>query len=326
MSLLATLDSGSNSTAEGASRANEKPAAAGEIRLLTLNLGLPYLGMGRRWRVALAENCRERLAAAPEMLASTDADVIALQEVYSPVDRGYLAEAMAARYPFCAHTTGFRGALGSGLMLLSRFPIVRSGFVPCHDAPWWLSPLWQQGFLSVEMVLPALGKTRLINVHLAATLPFGALDAPASAQNRSREIDQLLTAAGDAPAAAILLGDFNTGDTIYPDNYRRILLAGYADAFVAVNGANQPGAVTWDAANPANSKGRFRHSPSQRIDHVMVRHSRRSTLIPAAARVVLRERCVKTGTGQRICLSDHYGMLVTLALQAERPDPSIPKP
>ena len=67
----------------------------GEVGCLTFNLGLPGLTVWGFRRMALAANNRERLAAAPGILSSTDADVIALQEVYRPADRRFLAQAMA---------------------------------------------------------------------------------------------------------------------------------------------------------------------------------------------------------------------------------------
>ena len=234
---------------------------------------------------------------------------------------------MAPRYPFCAQAVRSRSLLGNGLMLLSRFPIVRSAFLPCIGASWWLNPLWRQGFLLAEIELPGAGRTSLINVHLAANLPFGDAEATASERNRTREIGQLLAAASAQSSAAILIGDFNTSDQIYPANYRRIIEAGYADAFVAANGEVRDGddTFTWDAANPVNGQGRFRHAPSQRIDHVFVATARQPALVPTSARVVLRDKSVRTASGERVSLSDHYGMLVALTQQSGAREIQIPQ-
>jgi endonuclease/exonuclease/phosphatase family metal-dependent hydrolase len=288
-------------------------AAAGTVRVLTLNLGLLGLELRNRWHVALAGENEERLAAAPQMLCSVGADVLALQEVYSPAHARMLVEALATRYPFSAAAPRSRSIIGSGLMFFSRFPIVRSAFTPCRGAPWWTAPLWQQGFLAVDVDLPVIGCTRLINVHVAASLPFGNPHSNASEANRRSEIAQLIAAASAEDRAAILVGDFNTSEEIYPENYDRIIEAGYADAFISANkSAPTIGAVTWDSTNPLNTRGRFRDHPSQRIDHVFVHNAHARSLAPIAAQVVLQDRNIRLKSGEYSSLSDHYGMLVTL--------------
>jgi endonuclease/exonuclease/phosphatase family metal-dependent hydrolase len=198
-------------------------------------------------------------------------------------------------------------------MFFSRFPILRSTFTPCRGAPWWTGPLWKQGFLAVEVDLPVIGCTRLINVHVAASLPFGDPRSAMSEANRSLEFDQLIATASAENQAAILVGDFNTSETVYPEKYDRIIKAGYADAFVLANkSAPTVGTITWDSANPLNIKGRFRDFPSQRIDHVFVHEAYLQSLTPIAAQVVLQDRNIRLKSGKYSSLSDHYGMLVTL--------------
>ena len=199
-------------------------------------------------------------------------------------------------------------------MLLSRFPILQSEFMPCHSAPRWTRLFWNQGLLIVTFDVPGIGRIRLINVHLAASVPFGHSGSAASEANRAREIEQLLSATKGGERPAILTGDFNAGPEAHADSYHRVIKAGYADAFVGSprSAATDPG-FTWDAANPLNVRGRFRGSPSQRIDHVFVSGTGSPSLMPTSARIVLQERIISTTSGTEIPLSDHYGMLVTLA-------------
>jgi endonuclease/exonuclease/phosphatase family metal-dependent hydrolase len=284
------------------------------IRVLTINLGLLGFELKSRWRMPVDLHLGERLAAAPVLLSSLQADVIALQEVYGPADREVLAGAMATRYPFGAGSPKGHSLVGNGLMLLSRFPVLRSAFMPAEGAPLWTLPFWQQGLLAVDLDLPLIGRTRLINTHIASSVPFGRAGSGASKANRNREIAQLLAAANAGGQAAILAGDFNTSPEIHSENYERIVDAGYVDGFVASNPSERRnGGFTWDSANPLNARGRFRDAPSQRIDHVFVRADR--SLVPISAQIVLQDRTIQTGSGLRIPLSDHYGMLVTLALR-----------
>jgi endonuclease/exonuclease/phosphatase family metal-dependent hydrolase len=291
----------------------QRPDAVDTLRVLTFNLGLLGFELRNHWRMAVDAHFGERLAAAPRLLSSLDADIVALQEVYSPTDRQVLARAMAARYPFQTASPKTHSLVGNGLMLLSRFPILHSAFMPCRGSPLWTLPFWKQGLLAVEFDLPSIGRVRLINVHIAASVPFSHADSTASRANRDREIDQLLSATNGGEVTTILAGDFNTGPSVHPEHYDRIIGAGYADAFVASN-PSAAGGFTWDAANPLNAHGRFRDAPSQRIDHVFVRGSQSASLEPTSAHIVLQDRVIQTAAGQQIPLSDHYGMLVSLAL------------
>jgi endonuclease/exonuclease/phosphatase family metal-dependent hydrolase len=302
----------SNNQPADDSAPRERPERAGSFRLLTINLGLLGVGMSGLWRLPIDSELKRRLAAAPDLLSAIDADVIALQEVYAPADRQFLIRAMAARYPYSAGSPKALSLVGNGLMVLSRFPILHSEFVLCEGAPPWTRLVWKQGLLGVDLDLPVVGRTRLINVHLAASVPFGHSGSMASEANRNREIVQLVSVASAGDPAAILAGDFNNSPEIHSNHYDRIIAAGYVDAFVAARepaGANA--GITWDAANPLNARGRFRNSPSQRIDHVFV--SQASSLTPVSAQLVLQESIIPTPSGRRIPLSDHYGMLATLA-------------
>src|SRR5262245_41489897 len=264
------------------------------IRLLTLNLGLLQFPLRGSWRIMAISGNEERLGGAPAMLSALNADIIALQEVYSIAHRQFLVQSLAGSHPFIAKSPPSHWLVGNGLMLFSRFPILKSTFTPCRGAPLWTGVFWKQGFLVVDVNLPVISETRLINVHLAPSLPFGDPASAASAKNRSREIDQLLSAATDENRAAILVGDFNTSEKIYPECYGRFIQAGYRDTFVLVNKcASEVDAVTWDASNPLNAQGRFRHVPSQRIDHVFVHNAVAPSLTPVAAQIVLRDRSIK---------------------------------
>ena len=293
--------------------AENDAAAGGSLCLLSLNLGLLGFELRSRWHIALASGNDERAMAAPPILSSVDADIIALQEVYGSANRRLLLQALSQSHPHHVEPPRSYSLVDNGLLLLSRFPILQSAFTPCRGAPRWTSPLWKQGFLAAEIDMPVFGRSWLINVHIAASLPFGNPNAAVSEENRTREIAQLLSAASAVDPAAILIGDFNTSEEIYPANYRRLIAAGYVDAFIAANGsARHPPAFTWDAANPINAGGRFRDFPSQRIDHVFIHNARMASFTSIAARVVFQERSVRMKAGYSACLSDHYGMLVTL--------------
>ena len=73
--------------------------------------------------------------------------------------------------------------------------------------------------------------------------------------------------------------------------------------------ASPPG--TWDPANPLN-RGRVT-GPARRVDSVFVRSGGGRTVAVADARIVLDEPLVPLPDGGPVPVSDHYGLLATLA-------------
>lgn len=284
-------------------RLRPPPAATRLLRILTLNLGLNGLRAGRRF--AIASHIEARLAAAPDQVAALDADIIALQEVYDRRDRRFLVQQLRHSHPFAFAASARLSLYGNGLLFLSRLPIRSGRFVPVRAAApptRWLS---EQGFLLAEIGADGMPPLRFVNVHLLASEPLGRPN-PA---RRMREIKALL--ALGRQQGAILLGDFNTSPVVAPDLYAALLAAGYSDAFAAANGAGEE--PTWDAGNLLNRTGMHHREPSQRIDHVFVPHGLRGAIGPHAAAVVLRQPCVALPDGVCCTVSDHYGLLVTLA-------------
>jgi endonuclease/exonuclease/phosphatase family metal-dependent hydrolase len=293
----------------GSPRSNPRDSGAAELRVLTFNLGL--LALRPSGRLPLSPHVEARLAAAPHHLCATGADVIALQEVYAARHSRFICDAMTETHPH-AFVPRHRGSLlGSGLMFLSRYPITDGGFVACGRARTLDGMVSDKGCLWVAVDVPALGRIRLMTVHLTVGGVFRRPDDDESVGHRRIEIEHALAVA-DRHEPAILLGDFNCSPTISPENYRRIIAAGYVDAFAAACAPDiRDEAATWDAGNPLNVAGRYRHSPSQRIDHVFVPRTLAGGLIPRAADIVLRQRVVEIGSS-KLPLSDHYGLMATL--------------
>lgn len=261
------------------------------LSLLTLNLGL--LAWGPLWAPICAHG-PERLAAAPALLRAAGADVVALQEVYTARHRRLIAEALGDLYPHAAAPETDELLLGCGLMLLSRYPIIGQSFTPLPRRPGMAARLSRPGCQRVLIDLPGAEPVAMVNTHL-----------PAFAENRQRQSEaaHLLGVGEDA----ILLGDFNCSPAVDADVYRRILWAGYRDAFAEVQ-AGEP--ATWDAANPLNRIGPHRDAPSQRIDHVFLPQRFRTM----TARICLTEPAVAV-TGGAVPLSDHYGLMVRVLAQ-----------
>ena len=300
---------GTSAVPGGAAAARLRSASeTGEFGLLTFNLGLLAAAIPGAGAVSLSDHVQPRLRAAPGEIAALGADVVALQEVFDPLHQSFLAGALRGIYPHAVAAPGRRTLFGSGLMLLSRHRLEHVAFTRSSG-----SVIAQTGFLSAELCVPAFGRLRVVNVHLKADIPLARTESPGGMTRRQRELRALLATIRNSMNPTILLGDFNTSPEIVPSLYRGIVEAGFADCFAAsATTAAQRGAVTWDAANPLNLRGLWRSSPSQRIDHVFVSKSCHAPR-PAAAEIVLCDACVGIPGGGNVPLSDHYGLLVSLA-------------
>jgi endonuclease/exonuclease/phosphatase family metal-dependent hydrolase len=285
------------------------------LSLLTLNIGLLRYRLWRNWQIPINRHIAERLAAAPQALAAINADIVALQEAYHDADRDALIAGLLDIYPYVAESPRRRSFVGSGLLLLSKYPLHDVEFLACEGAPRWTYPFWMQGLLLAGIDLPGVGHVRIVNVHLAPSLPRRDAEMPASIANRAREIAQLVSVAATEPGPSILIGDYNASETICPDIYRQILALGYEDSYVSVHGSPSLSAVTWDPANVLNAAGPFAAAPPQRIDHVFVRSGEGRAITSDSAAIVLQEPTVTIDGSRYVSLSDHYGVRVGLRFQ-----------
>jgi endonuclease/exonuclease/phosphatase family metal-dependent hydrolase len=282
---------------------------------MTLNLGLLALRpLGLRG-LSFAGHVDRRLAAAPDHLHGCGADVIALQEVYARPHGRFLRKRLLASYPHACVPRKLRSILGSGLMFLSRYPIVSSEFFPWRGAP-IENAVSAKGCLYVAVDIPGYGPLGLLNLHLSVG---GVLRRPNQSNANARqlaEIDQVLKVANLLSSVPpILIGDFNCSPVVNPEVYRRIVGAGFVDAFAATATSEQKESpVTWDPANPLNAGGPHRHAPSQRIDHVFVPSILATTFTPTLSSIEFRKPTIDVGRGRTVTLSDHYALFQRLAL------------
>jgi endonuclease/exonuclease/phosphatase family metal-dependent hydrolase len=302
----------------GRSGAVEIVPEATTLSLMTLNLGL------LAWRpfglagISIDPYVEERVAAAPAHLRASGVDIIALQEVYASRHRRFLRESLREIYPHSFAPWKLRSVLGSGLMFLSRYPIARAEFVRRRRAPGSHSAISEKACLCTDIEVPGYGIVRLINLHLNVG---GVLRRPHRLDNDERrfaEIDEILAIAHRSDRApALLVGDFNCSPVVHSDVYERIIAAGFVDAFAAATSQRNIDAMTWDRNNSLNATGRFRHSPSQRIDHAFLPSSLITSVVPRTSRIEFNKPTIDVGRGRRVTLSDHYGLLVNLVLRLE---------
>lgn len=230
---------------------------------------------------------RPDLAVVARVLADSDPDVVALQEV-----RRSQAEVLADllgvddwhwlakhRPPFLPGPFGLRWT--EGLAVLSHFPVAaRSSAVLTRAVPAYS---FRRRVMQEVVVTTAAGPVRIVNVHLSSD------DDDARAAQADRAIRLL---AVDGPHSdltrTVVLGDLNTVDA--DDVVGRFAAEGLVDAWSAADRREGDGAT-----NPAAA-------PTQRLDHVLAGVA----FAVAEARVI--------GTPEAASSSDHLPLVADLVV------------
>ena len=127
---------------------------------------------------------------------------------------------------------------------------------------------------------------------------------------RSLQIRQLLGSL-DGTMPTLLVGDLNAGMETSRVNYNEIIGRGFTDAFLSGGGTG----VTWDPDNPLVANSGENHLPPQRIDHVFLDSCARDLLVAEKGRIVMNDACVLLPGGEKIPVSDHYGVLVEFSIR-----------
>ncbi|KIL71557.1 hypothetical protein M378DRAFT_188979 [Amanita muscaria Koide BX008] len=305
------------------------------IRLLSLNCwGLKFV----------SKNRRERIRAIANQLAHSNHDIVALQEVWVWADYQHIQSSVSRSLP---HSKLFySGALGSGLAIFSRFPIIG-----CSISPYSLNgaPIdvgggdWFVGKAAASVIIdhPVLGQVQVFNTHLYAK---GGEDGPE--YNRAHrivnawEFSKLARQAAELGRYVIAMGDFNSVPTTLPIAIIREH-AGLSDSWVVahpdslyVQPINSPQqavekfGVTADSPLNSYSAGKpldphARQYLGKRLDYIFYRQPRKSSHLPpqyfiraSKCQVAMLERV----PGYRFSYSDHFGLEATLDIVATVPD------
>lgn len=232
------------------------PVQLEKLTILSLNAGLLEYRLGgltwyrnppftkrRLYHIARKAVC---VIGRPCFLASlrdSGCDFVALQEVYEEWQADYLIESLRVTFPFVARrTSGGALSLHNGLMLLSRFPILRTAFHPFDSVTAIERIFGSKGMLEATVEIPTVGQVTFVNIHLAS----GAVDPESTSLEalRNEEIEevlnvcQLAASRGEVP---IIVGDLNAAPNLCPSNYRKLCETGWRDAFlVAARGEEDP--------------------------------------------------------------------------------------
>ncbi|KAJ3731959.1 Endonuclease/exonuclease/phosphatase [Lentinula guzmanii] len=309
-----------------------------ELTILTLNCwGLKFVSKNRRERV---------VAIADELSHTEEYDIITLQELWVYTDFEYVRESVAKYLPYAKFF--YSGALGAGLAIFSRFPIVATEIQPysLNGAPidvaggdWFVG----KAAASVIIVHPILKEVQVFNTHLYAK---GGEDGPE--HNRAHrlvnawEFAKLARRAAELGRYVIAAGDFNSIPTTLPMTVIREH-ADLKDSWLVTHPfSNTPSDVTPSpqeaiddfgvtADSPINSysagKGldaTARRFCGKRLDYIFYRqpHSYNPAELPVLHCKESRVMFTHEVPGTPFSYSDHFGLKSVLQIQTPGALPS----
>ena len=265
------------------------------LRVATLNVwALPF---------GLARHTAPRMASIGAALPALDSDVVALQEVWTEEARAVLVE--AGRQAGLVHRWHNQGSVGgSGLLVLSRLPVVEARFDPfgLRGLPErvWHADYWSgKGFALLGLRTPE-GPLALVDTHLHAQYAEqvgGEYDT-----HRMGQVVQLALALTGVQVPLVAAGDFNLEE----DQPHYSVLRGLTHLRDAAVEAGRRQATTL-ASSPYRRSG-----ANERIDYVFVRDGASRALRVRSIQRIFDESL--RFAGEPGAPSDHAGLVADLEI------------
>lgn len=310
---------------EGARASIQMPDPA--IRVLTLNCwGLKYVSKQRE----------TRLQAIAAELGRRTYDLIALQEIWVFADYERVRDSVSERLPFSKYF--YSGALGAGLAIFSRFPIISSSIHPysLNGAPLdVIAGDWFVGKAAASVVIahPVLGQVEVFNTHFFAKGGEGGPEHNrAHRLVNSWEFAKLARQSAELGRYVIAAGDFNSTPPALSITILREQ-ASLTDAWTVVNSTHSTSSTIPPPQEAISVYGITADSPlntftagksldenarrywGKRLDYVFYRQPKRASPAPqlkcTECKVVFTEKI----PGHDISYSDHFGFEATLSIQ-----------
>ena len=250
------------------------------MRILTLNI----------WGVPYAKHRSARFKLIAEKAIELVPDVLCFQEVYLPRSPKILINDLQAEYPHFHHFAS--GVVGSGLLTLSKFPIVDAAFHRFRMG----GKLFRKGDyfagkgIGLTRIQTPDGIVDVYNCHTHAQYEIqnDNEDAVFTNTNLYEVVRFIHTNSGDNPA--VLCGDLNTR----PDQLGYRILTQLGNLTDAYYGLHDDNPVTYCAKNPYAQS-----SIDCCLDYVMVR----------SADVRAIDLAMNTHLSRDKAYSDHYALL-----------------
>lgn len=291
-----------------------------EVKILTFNAGLLVSSIFGKTLFEPTPYTQERLAGIISQLRHVDADIVALQEVYSNKHKEQIISELSDLYPFSffyERKKRIDVSLPNGLLMLSKFPVDNTELVLFDSNLLTELIAANKGILIGDFKVGDV-TLRIANVHVTAGGFIWHSESDKANETRHRQVSQAILSLKENSTGTlpILLGDFNAGPGVSQVNYDHVIEEGFIDTFIlGCHKKNACEQVTWDPGNSLNSNGLFSDSPPQRIDHIFVIDQDSAPFEIGFASVVMDEQNIKA-KGQLVSASDHYGVLVNIKIKS----------
>lgn len=280
------------------------------VSILTMNLGLMQI-LG----YSPIPHVKERLAAFPQHAKKLGADIICLQEVWNVWQYEQLQKELKEIYPYSNSFPFHKEALllPSGLCIFSQYeieeyPLQNETHIVFAGFPAWHEYLVSKGAIAVHVHTP-VGLIAVINTHLVSGGPFFAPNGRPIRKMRAGQIHDLVHFTKQQLVDLhIIAGDLNAGPAHSVENYELILQHGFVDTKALAPAHAVTGEVTFDTRNILHLKEDG--VTSGRLDHIFLSQISTPRIHVKEHRVVFFEEIVHTRDGQKVPLSDHYGLFV----------------
>ncbi len=280
------------------------------IKILTFNLALLDIRLFGISLVKPAKYIQERLEKIPENILSLDADILTFQEIYNKGHQELLIKAFKKDYPFYARSELFGFRMNGGLMTFSKFPIIKSRYVPFVLNTLDEMIVVQRGFLETSIEVPYFGRVHITNVHMTSGGAFFDQAAKESQYLRTIQMKQVLRRSQNKNNV-IILGDFNCGPLSSPHNYNFLPSHGFIDTFVYLNKHNQ---YTWDTTIFLTKGGTFKNKINHRDDSIFISQDFMEKADITSSDIVFNKPILRINEND-IHLSDHFGIFVILKIK-----------
>lgn len=252
-------------------------------------------------KFSIARRIDQRLRAMAAEIRKLNADLISFQEVWTDEAASFLYHNLDYKYYYYnPGRAAFKGYMGNGLLILSRYPVVEQKTIFFDHHTDWFEYYAHKGALMVQVETPA-GYVNVYNTHL------GSGNKPNHIQNRKRQLSDLLSWIGKTSQKqpSLLTGDlnFNPGSEEYGalvDWMREAFNDDAFDSYTRLHPAENGFTFYVDRSYKS---GALRHGINERIDYIfaLCAKENRSSLELKASEIVL--------DNAHFPLSDHCGVI-----------------
>jgi sphingomyelin phosphodiesterase 2 len=277
------------------------------LRILSLNIW----GLGFH----LSQDREQRVRALGDAIHRLQADLIGFQEVWVEADQKYLVRQAAAAGLHYSHY--FRsGVAGSGLLTLSRFPIVETAFHAYRlkgRADTLEGDFYAGKGIGLTRIQTPQGIIDFYNTHAVAQYAPDYQDQYAGSRTANMYEAATFINAHSPFNPVIAVGDFNVSP--HQPGYRLICtLANLTDCYEALH--PDDASITFSLDNPYN---RHYREP-ERIDYICIRNSHDLALRPLSTEITLKHQPEYPYKPY----SDHYAMQAELTIEKASDPPPAP--